>query len=279
LGTGTLGSTTDRPSATRGTDYGNSAGLIRARGGTSSPLTKLARTDPLYGTRAFLSAVQDDDAILAEREKPITSLVPDRPGKYRDYLAKGERYFRAARYPDALDWFEMASVFDGDDPESLLSITHAKTAMQAYPSAAFSLRKAVRNFPELPLLPLRPSGFYASPLDYSDQLAQLRKYVERNSFDADGHLLLAYYQWFEGETEQAKESLATAHRKAKNLRGKTRETVIEAIDIFWKGMVATGKVSGDLIEKPETDTTTRPAAGEESEDDAPQDGTAEASGQ
>jgi hypothetical protein len=110
-------------------------------------------------------------------------------------------------------------------------------------------------------------------------LAQLRKYVERNSFDADGHLLLAYYQWFEGETEQAKESLATAHRKAKNLRGKTRETVIEAIDIFWKGMVATGKVSGDLIEKPETDTTTRPAAGEESEDDAPQDGTAEASGQ
>jgi hypothetical protein len=258
-----LGSTSGRPTVSRGADYGSGGStLIRSGGygGGVSALGSLARSDPLYGTRAFLSAVKDEDTLKTDRQEPITSLVPDAPGKYQEYLAKGERYFKAAKYTDALGWFEMASVFDGDDPESLLSIMHAKTALQAYPSAAFTLRKAVRNFPELPVLPLQPRGFYGDPLDYADQMAKLREYVSKNTFDADGHLLLAYYSWFEGNTEQATESMQAAHMKAKNLRGKTRESVAEAIDILWKGMVATGKVSGKLGEESDpAEATTQPA--------------------
>jgi hypothetical protein len=265
----TLGSGVDRPTLNRGTDYGSRTRSViqgrRATGVTS--LSEMAKTDPLYGTRAFLSAVRDEDTLRTERVEPITSLVPDQPGKYRDYLAKGERYFKAAKYIDAVGWFEMASVFDGDDPESLLSLTHAKTATQAYPSAAFLLRKAVRNFPELPLLPLRPRGFYGDSLDYADQMAKLRKYVSDNTYDPDGHLLLAYYQWFEGEPAKAKDSLATAYRKAQDRNKKSREHIAEAIDIFWKGMVATGKVSGELIPGNENkDTTTQPAADEEGQE-------------
>ncbi|MFP4138968.1 MAG: tetratricopeptide repeat protein [Planctomycetota bacterium] len=263
LGNSALDSTSGRPTISRGADYGSGGStLIRSGGygGGVSALGSLARSDPLYGTRAFLSAVKDDDRLKTDRREPITSLVPDEPSKYQEYLAKGERYFKAAKYTDALGWFEMAGVFDGDDPESLLSLTHTKTALEEYPSAAFTLRKAIRSFPELPVLPLQPRGFYGDPLDYTDQMAKLREYVSKNTFDADGHLLLAYYNWFEGNIEQAKESMQTAHLKAKDLRGKTRESVAEAIDILWKGMVATGKVSDTLGEEPDpAQTTTQPA--------------------
>ncbi len=269
LGNSGLDSTSGRPTVSRGRDYGSGPSTLIRSGGYGSgvsALGTLARSDPMYGTRAFLTAVKDEDTLKTDRTEPITSLVPDEPSKYQEYLAKGEQYFKAAKYTDALGWFEMASVFDGDDPESLLSITHAKTALQAYPSAAFMLRKAVRNFPELPVLPLQPRGFYGDPLDYTDQIAKLREYVSKNSYDADGHMLLAYYNWFEGNTEQAKASMQEAHRKAKNLRGKTRESVAEAIDILWKGMVATGKVSGKLGEEPDpAETTTQPTSDEKDE--------------
>ncbi|MFP4053339.1 MAG: hypothetical protein ACLFV7_05680 [Phycisphaerae bacterium] len=247
----------NRPALTRGADY--SSPISSLPSGMSNTgyqgIQKAAAADPLFGTKAYLEAMGTTaEGVVKRSSEPIASLVPAAPSKYRDQLADGERAFRAANYLRALDMFELANVYNGDDPESLLSIFHTRVAMSEYGSAGFVLRKVLRNFPELPLVPLRPKAFYGDEADYREHIHELQKHVQQSPFDPSGHLITAYYRWYEGDVDGTTRSLQGAHRAAGKVKDDTGKQTLEAIDTFWKAMVASGTVSGELepAEKPTT---------------------------
>ena len=249
--------TMDRPSLSRGTDYSSPISSLPSRlsGTRYQGIDKAAAADPLFGTKAYLEAMGvTGEGVVTKSTEPITSLVPAAPSKYRDYLADGERAFKAAKYLLALDMFQLANVYNGDDPESLLSIFHTRVAMSEYGSAGFVLRKGLRSFPELPLAPLRPKAFYGDEADYREHIHELEKHVRSSPFDPSSHLITAYYRWYEGDVDGTTRALQEAQRAATRVKDKTGEQTLDAIDTFWKAMVVSGKVSGDLepIEEPTT---------------------------
>ena len=250
-----------RPTLTRGADYSSpvsSLSLSASRMGNYRGIAEDAAADPLFGTKAYLQAMGATANGVRKGSEPVTSLVPAAPSQYRDYLANGERAFKAAKFILAMDMFELANVYNGDDPESLLSIFHTKVALSEFGSAGFALRKALRGFPELPLVPIRPKAFYGDQADYREHMASLQKYIRRSDSDPAGHLILAYYKWYEGDVEATTTALQSAHRSASASQSDVGKDSLEAIDTFWKAMVASGEVSGELMPS-EVETTTQEA--------------------
>lgn len=222
----------------RGQTYASSMARLQRRRSTGRfvPLTEAAK-DPLFGTRAYLEAVGMDQEQLLDSNAPITSLVPDAPGEYTEHLNEGDRLFREGSYIEALASFEMANAYQGTDPESLLYLMHTKAALGQYHSAAFLLRKTLDNFPELPLVNLEPKGFYEDPSAYVRHVEKLQRRAEEDAYDPDPQLLLAYYQWFAGDHDKARQSLKAAVEAAKkNARALNSQATLEATDIFQRGM-------------------------------------------
>ncbi len=212
-----------------------------------------------YGTRvpSAMNAAQDYLATLAKTAPtqgaptPITSMSGGEGGPVGDYLAKGEKAFREGDYETALRDFQKANDIDGKKPEVLLSLAHVYFAIpgSSYYRTSFYLRKAMKYLPELPLAPLAPKSFFASEAQYASCLARLEDRVKRFPRDADSYLVLAYFRWFDQDVAAARQAIEEAHKY-----GKSSE-VAEAAKTFWDGMVASGKVSGQL------GATTQPATG------------------
>ena len=190
----------------------------------------------------------------------ITSLVPSQPSKYATLLAKGEAAFRRGQtssrdFAVAFNCFERASSIVPRAPETLLSLTHGRfaTSSIAYAAAAYYLRRTLECLPELPLLPLKPRLFYgsdsAAAARYVRHLARLEKHLAKVPNDVDALLLLAYFRWFNGRTDETKAALAKAMTFA--IKSNDKE-MAEAIDTFWKAMVLSGKASGALLKAPAT---------------------------
>jgi tetratricopeptide (TPR) repeat protein len=164
-------------------------------------------------------------------------------------MAEGEKAFRAGDFRKAHNEFQSANCIGGKDPESLLSLAHAAFArsMFSYKEAALHLRRALKYLPELPLIPLQPGTFYGEEPEgidrYVERITRLEKHTAKSPYDADALLLLAYFRWFEQDVEAARNALATALAAA----SKTKDSEqLEAINIFWDGMLASGKVTGEL---------------------------------
>jgi len=189
-----------------------------------------------------MSQAPQDDQGAAEEQKPVTSLVPDEAGMFRDYMRKGEDLFREGHYHKAMEEFRMASVLSPNVPESLLSQFHARfaTSRRSYASAAHFLSRTLKVLPELPLVPLAPKEFYDDPAAYAGQVASLQKHCTKVPADSEALLVLAYFRWFEGQTDKATEALTQAKAAGP---GKTSR---EAIETFWDGIVASGKVPSDV---------------------------------
>jgi tetratricopeptide (TPR) repeat protein len=222
----------------RGQTYASSMARLQPRRskGRFVPLTEAAK-DPLFGTQAYLEAVGMDQEQLLDSNAPITSLVPDAPGEYTEHLNQGDRLFREGSYIEALASFEMANAYQGTDPESLLYLMHTKVALGQYHSAAFLLRKALDNFPELPLVNLRPKGFYEDPSAYVRHVEKLQRRAEEDAYDPDPQLLLTYYQWFAGDHDKAQRSLKAAVEAAKkNARAMNSQATLKATDTFQRGI-------------------------------------------
>ena len=222
-----------------------------SHGGTGVSRSLLGLDTDFAAARAFVQSVGDADSGLVKSAEPITSLVPDQPGRYRDHLADGEERFRAGDFIVAFDKFRLANDIVGRSPETLLSMAHAKfaTARFSYASAAFYLRKALKYLPELPLVPLRPKAFYGNPATFGEHIIRLQEHLDEHRFDGDALLLLAYFRWFIDRPDV--ETIQVALSKA--LAASRDDEVAEAVRTFWDGMVATGKVSGELF------PATRPA--------------------
>jgi hypothetical protein len=202
---------------------------------------------------AYLDALGgSDNRMKSGEDNAITTLVPseDQPSKYRDFMLQGDLSFRRGDFVDAERQFRLANDIGGNDPESLLCMAHTQFAMArySYSSAAYYLRQALKFFPEMPLAPLRPKGFFGDPASYADRVMRLEDFANRTR-DADAYLMLAYFRWYSDDTDAARNALAAA------LGFSSDPETTEAIETFWDGMTASGKVSGTLM------PTTQPAAG------------------
>jgi len=193
----------------------------------------------------FLETVAASSVLQArESASPITSLVPERESAYQQALALGDRAFRLGDFSAAMAAFGSAVHMGPDQPEALLSAMHARFALSTvgYAECASYLERALRYFPELPLVPLRPREFFGRKVTYVEKLQGLERHLAETPRDAAAQFVYAYFQWFEGDVAAARASLAAAARNA------YRPGFAEAVETFWRGMVASGKVSGRLRE-------------------------------
>jgi tetratricopeptide (TPR) repeat protein len=235
--------------------------------GGLTPVTAPRGTSPLMGASGlgemgmyFATPGVGHGVTLGDRDKPITSFIPDEPSEYRKYMAAGETLFRAGRFTRAFDQFKLANYLVSDDVGALLSMAHAKFAVGSYASGSFYLQAALRYMPELPLVPLRPKGFYGQEARYEADLEKLGKYLERHPDNPDANLLLTYFSWFDQDEELARKSIERADRVAK--KTKSKQSLTEAIDIFRRGMDAVR----ELRSASEPPATTQPGATDSSQE-------------
>lgn len=195
-------------------------------------------------TGAYVAAIANS-ASMPATDQPITTLVPSEPSMYKLFMERGESSFRNSEYHRAFGEFQLANDIGGNDWMSLVSMTNARfaTSTFSYYSASHYARQALKSFPELPLVPLRPKMLFGDKNKFSDCMVELEDRVERFPYDADAPFLLAYFQWFEPNPIEAQKALSKALAAA--IASNSPEK-IEAAKMFWRGMLRTGKVSGEL---------------------------------
>jgi len=245
-----------------------------------SPVTALARTNDganssigdvlakqdetaLGAARAYLQALEAAaTSKLRDSTEPITSLVPTPPSEYREHMAKGDRAFRANNLHEAYSEFRIANDLGGGDPESLICLTHTQFALSrySYARASYFLQRAIKYMPELPLTPLRPRDFYDSAAKYAEHMVSLEEHLEKDPADGEALLLLAYFRWFQ-KTQDAKATHKALSGALAGALKRKKTHLLEAVETFWDGMVATGKVSGKLLPAEEPGASAGPGGG------------------
>lgn len=186
-----------------------------------------------------------DGRLGAKQEGPITSLVPEGEGLYREYMQDGEKAFRDGDYLRSYNKFRLANYIGQKDPESLLSMSHAQFAAKCYPLSAYYLRQAIRYMPRLPMLPLKPKAFYSDASLYVKYIQELDDQLVARPHDADLLLLRAYYAWFDSDEIYPERTAQTCLQKA--IATDPPPGVTLSIEQLWEGMVASGKVKGTLV--------------------------------
>ena len=197
------------------------------------------------GLAGYLDSMGYSSELSAEQSRPLKSFVPTEPSVYRRKMAEGERLFRRGEYRDAHETLGIALAITRQPPEVHLSRVHTGFALQDYYTAVNHLRQALTLFPELPLVNMSIRDFYGQPDGFDDHAGWLDKRVDKQpETGGDMWLLWAYIRYFNGEPDEAASALEWGYVLSKRAKHKDKETG-EAIKIFWDGMVAAGKASGD----------------------------------
>jgi len=224
-------------------------------------LANASSPTPFGLARAFVQELERaSSSLLRKKGEPITSLVPAEPGAYRTYIQRGDQAFRQSNYREAYANFQIANDLGDRDAESYVCLLHAQFALSSvsYAQACYFLEQALRHMPELPLANLRPRGFYDSASKYAQQLVALQEHTEKHPSDYEAALLLAYFRWFEQERDVAGTRNLLGRALAAGLE-KRDPLVIDAVETFWRGVVATGAASGELAPLPSKAPETMPA--------------------
>jgi hypothetical protein len=211
-------------------------GVATSSGGRSELASKIGRQPTTSSTTK------------PKKIKPVSSFVPSEPSRYQKYMKQGDQAFRTERFIESSEAFDVASAMGRYLPESHLSLVHAHFALGRYYSAAYHLRRTLKYFPDLPMVSLRVRLFYGRTETFVKHVDKLRREIKESGDNADLSLLLGYVRYFDGAEADAAKVL----RRAWNA-GKDDQATIKAIETFWSGMVAAGKVEGTL------GTTTQPS--------------------
>jgi hypothetical protein len=239
---------------------------------TRSPANRTANIRPVQRTaitpqntattaaHTYLQSISEDVTEDDDPPSRITSLASKEPGLLRDHMIAGEKAFQRGIYTRAMHNFKLAREISLNSPESNLALCHTYFAMGdttslegtasegapplSYNQPCLYLIQAIRPLPELALLPLEPKEFWGELRDYGDRLAELETYCEEQPEDPEALLLLAYFKWFESDTDAAADALVQAYPHA------TNEDTAEAIETFWDGMRASGQVPEDTVLPP-----------------------------
>jgi len=230
--------------------------------GLVGPRTSPRQTNnSIVVAQAYLEAIGAPEPVLSRDALAIASLVPMQPSLYHDYMEKADKAFRAGNYFEAGDQFDLANrAGGGNDPESLLGLMMCQFSKSSYSSASFYLKQTIKIMPDLPLMPLRPKALFGSPNQYSEQIIRLQEYLRNRRYNFDAQFLLAFFCWFseEQDIKGARDALRRVYSSPD-----APDDLKEAVNLFWDGMVASGKASGDLNSAAATTSapaTSRPAA-------------------
>jgi len=221
---------------------GSGIGSVLAESGPTA--FRLART--------FVQELEKaSSSLLKERGQPITSLVPKENGIYRNYMSRGDRALRQGNFREAYASFQIANDLGDHDPESYVCLVHTEFALASYSyaKACYFLEQALRYMPELPLTNLRPRGFYDNEARYAQQLVALVDHTAKYPSDDEAILLLAYFRWFEKKRDVAGTRKLLAKALAAGLE-KRDPRLINAVETFWRGIVASGAATGELVPEP-----------------------------
>jgi len=235
-----------------GTDAGGPISDLGGPGLGSALAAQANSPTPFALARGFVQALERSSAsLLRDRTEPITTLVPERESVYRTYMLRGDRAFRQGNYREAFSNFQIANDLGNRDAESMICLFHAEFALSSvsYAKACYYLEQTLRRMPELALTNIRPRGFYESQSKYAQQLLALQDHIAKAPDDGEAMLTLAYFQWFEAQRDvnSVKKLLSRALAAAED---KKDPLVIEAVDTFWRGIVASGAASGQLEPEP-----------------------------
>ncbi len=252
---GVLGTALPKPSGSlKGQSYGSTKIKLTTPLETGLPKTTVdikrvtttsgARSDLLTKTRQPTTS----STTKPKKTKLISSFVPSEPSRYQKYMKQGDQAFRAERFIESAETFDIAIAMGRYLPESHLSLVHSYFALGRYYSAAYHLRRTLKYFPDLPMVSLRVRMFYGQPETFVAHVDKLRQEI-RKSPEADLLLLFGYVRYFDGAEADAAKVLRRAWTA-----GKDNQATTKAIEIFWSGMVAAGKVEGSL-----GGTTTQPS--------------------
>ena len=203
----------------------------------------------LGGGESYLAAMQRvASQTLRKDAGKITSLVPEGNSPFSQHLARGEQEFRKGQFRKAANAFRLAGYLAPRSPEHLLSMMHAEFAVSrlSYAMTSLYLRRALQHFPELPLAPLQPKALYGDADTYNRHIGYLNKHLQEHPGDADAHLTLAYFRWFEGQTKEAVAALVQAQRHSRDTSDRIDRERRETIDVFRAGMVASGRIPADV---------------------------------
>ena len=177
---------------------------------------------------------------LTAAAKPITSFVPDDSTVYADHLRAGEQAMKDGQFELAASRFRLANRIGRHAPESLLSLAHAHFALGNYSLTAYYVRQAITYFPELPLARIHVRSFFPNIAGFMAMRDKLRQEAPHQSKDTSLWLSLAYIEWFDNNVSRATEALRKAAETS------TDPFFTDAVEEFWEGATASGKVSGDL---------------------------------
>lgn len=251
----TLRTALPKRSSIKGQSYGvTRIKLTTPKGNPGLPKTKgdLKRVTTTSVARSELASktgpTTTSSTSKPKKIEPISSFVPSEPSRYQKYMKQGDQAFRTERFVESSEAFDVAIALGRYLPESHLSLVHAYFALGRYHSATYHLRRTLKHFPDLPMVSLRIRQFYGRTETFVGHVDKLRREIKEFGPDADLLLLLGYVRYFDGAEADAAKLL----RRARNA-GKDNKAMLEAIETFWSGMVAAGKIEGTL------GTTTRPS--------------------
>lgn len=208
-----------------------------------------------------IGAVSDES--LTRPGEPITSFVPEQPGPYRKLMDEAETAMRDGRYADAFDRYKLVSYIDNRDPAVLLGLAHTQIAFGRSASAAGYVGRALRQFPELPLLPIRTKAFFPSSRAYRSIVTEMSA-VALSNRSPEAQLVVAYLEWFreEPDAEAARRALA------RGLEMTQEPDLTEAMEIFLDGIDAAAGPSAEADTRP-APSATAPAPADASRSPAP----------
>lgn len=214
--------------------------------------TDMGKLDSVSSYMFAIGAGSKEDYL--NKTEAITTLVPSQPGLYRDYLQQAETNFRSGQFSLAIGQYQLANDLGSTDWISLLGMAQTEFARNNFRSSCVYLEQVIKYFPELPLLTLEPRGFFGDRSRYADNLARLEREVQDDPRDAEKAFLLAYFRWFDQNAAASQKALSRCLASAQE---KHDEDLLDAIGTFWRGMVQSGKVKGEL--QPEARPTPSPA--------------------
>lgn len=175
-------------------------------------------------------------------DQPITSFAPDNRGHYATHIRSGEDQMKISQYELASEHFRRANYIGSRRPETLLSLAHADFARGNYASMAHYLRLAIEYFPELAGKDIRLRQFFRNPSEFVALRDRLVGEARVWPDDPNLWMGLAYVHWFDGNTAEAAEAIRQVARTSTDPR------LTDATDALWDSCVASGKVSGPLLD-------------------------------